>query len=291
MNTTRLRPLSVGDLFDGAFRLYRAHFRTLLAITLLIYVPSLLLLFVTSFLQPDVGDVGPSISGARWSVLLGSLLNGALVQVSASAYLGQPINLLDAYRSGVRRWLTLILAAIIPQLIYSLIWPFRSLIYNRMYFPLFLIGEPLPRAQILPHGLPDWLLLLAVVVLVLLPRALLYGFVALAPQAVMLEGYGPLGALGRSWRLVRGAIGRMFVVVVTTSIIRFLIFYSLRILEVLTLYHSNFVLELLKYLGLLLLPILIQPLLAAIFTLLYYDLRVRKEGYDLELRMQQAALP
>ena len=34
--------------------------------------------------------------------------------------------------------------------------------------------------------------------------------------------------------------------------------------------------------------ILVLPLQLIIFTLLYYDLRIRKEGYDLELMAQQA---
>jgi hypothetical protein len=33
--------------------------------------------------------------------------------------------------------------------------------------------------------------------------------------------------------------------------------------------------------------LLVQPLQFAILTLLYFDLRIRKEGYDLELRAQQ----
>jgi hypothetical protein len=36
---------------------------------------------------------------------------------------------------------------------------------------------------------------------------------------------------------------------------------------------------------------LLQPLLFTIFTLFYFDQRVRKEGYDIEIRAQQAALP
>ena len=37
--------------------------------------------------------------------------------------------------------------------------------------------------------------------------------------------------------------------------------------------------------------ILLQPLLFTIFTLFYYDQRIRKEGYDIELMAQQVALP
>ena len=36
-----------------------------------------------------------------------------------------------------------------------------------------------------------------------------------------------------------------------------------------------------------LLPILWQPLAIAAYTTLYYDLRMRNQGYDIELRIQQ----
>ncbi len=35
--------------------------------------------------------------------------------------------------------------------------------------------------------------------------------------------------------------------------------------------------------------IISYPLLFSVYTLLYYDLRIRKEGYDLEVLAQQAA--
>ena len=38
-----------------------------------------------------------------------------------------------------------------------------------------------------------------------------------------------------------------------------------------------------------LISVLITPLWFALITLLYYDLRIRKEGFDLELRAQQLA--
>jgi hypothetical protein len=36
--------------------------------------------------------------------------------------------------------------------------------------------------------------------------------------------------------------------------------------------------------------ILVEPILFAIFTLFYYDQRIRREGYDLELMATQASM-
>jgi len=290
--TMRLRPMSVGDLFDAAFRVYRARFWMLVAITVLMYVPSVLL---RRFFQFDFSRGTPIISSALWSLTFGSLLNGALVQASARVYLGQSISLFAAYGSGVRRWITLILASIIPQIVRSLNWPFAYLLTGAGYGTFFLIGESLPRAQPILNELLGVVVALAFVLFLLLLIALLYAFVSLVPQAVMLEGFGPLGALGRSWRLVRGETRRALVVVIATGILSFLfgdVPRTLLVLALLRRYGANFILiNALGGLGALLGQILLQPLIVAIFTVFYYDLRVRKEGYDLELLAQQAALP
>ncbi len=39
-----------------------------------------------------------------------------------------------------------------------------------------------------------------------------------------------------------------------------------------------------------LLPIVLAPILPCVFTLLYYDLRVRREGFDLQLLGQQLGI-
>jgi hypothetical protein len=288
--TTRLRPLNVGDLFDAAIRLYRAHFFRLIAITVLVYVPSVLL---RRFIPIGFGRGEPIIANALWSLMFGSLLNGVLVHASARAYLGQPISVFAAYRSGVRHWITLIFASIIPQIVHSLNWPFAYLLTGAGYGTFFLLGTLLPADTLIAEllgviGVAVFGLFLLVLI------ALLYGFVALVPQAVMLEGRWPLGALARSWRLVRGESRRVLVVVIATGILSFLfgdIPRTMLVLALLRRYGASFILiNLLGSLGALLGQIVLQPLLVIIFTLLYYDLRMRKEGYDLELLAQQAAL-
>jgi hypothetical protein len=112
-------------------------------------------------------------------------------------------------------------------------------------------------------------------------------------QAVVLEGQGPVAAIGRSWKLA------------TSSFWRVLGIYILLVLLilVLTLVPSysisagvqlifpdpigDFAIQqILTLLGTYIIQILVLPLSLIAFTLLYYDLRVRKEGFDLQLRTQ-----
>ena len=51
MNTTpQLRPMSLGDLFDTAFRLYREHFVTFVGIVALLQVPLAIVQFMIQVL-------------------------------------------------------------------------------------------------------------------------------------------------------------------------------------------------------------------------------------------------
>src|SRR5215212_6142486 len=45
----RLRPMTIGDMFDAAFRLYRQHFLTFIGIVALLQVPMAIIQFVVQF--------------------------------------------------------------------------------------------------------------------------------------------------------------------------------------------------------------------------------------------------
>jgi hypothetical protein len=122
----------------------------------------------------------------------------------------------------------------------------------------------------------------------------LSAYFLLVPQAVVLEQHGPIAAIRRSAGLVRGAIRRALGIVIATGILSFLISTvpSSIVPFVFRLAGANTALFSLLFtiLGLAG-QILLQPIVFAIFTVFYYDQRVRKEGYDIEIRAQQSALP
>ena len=115
------------------------------------------------------------------------------------------------------------------------------------------------------------------------------------PQMVVLEGRGPLEALSRSWQLVRGSFWRVLGTVILISllvqiliIIPGLIFGG--IIGFVFSDPQDFAIQqslstLVGYIA----QILFLPVSIIAYTLLYYDLRVRKEGYDLQLLAQDYA--
>lgn len=90
-------------------------------------------------------------------------------------------------------------------------------------------------------------------------------------QAALLQGVGPRDALSRSSDLVKGnwwrVVGIMFVVGIIVGVIGFVL---------------NLTVGLIPIVGSIIAGILPTPIFITAATLLYYDLRVRQEGYNLE---------
>ncbi|MBX3009863.1 MAG: glycerophosphoryl diester phosphodiesterase membrane domain-containing protein [Caldilineaceae bacterium] len=127
--------------------------------------------------------------------------------------------------------------------------------------------------------------------LILAPFAYLAARWAVALPALLEQSLGPLEALSESWKLTKGQVRRTLGYVVLLYL-----FYSVIYIAILTLSMAASSMLLDSYtfasvaiFGLLgaLLPVLWQPLAVAAYTVLYYDLRMRNQGYDLELRVQQ----
>jgi len=95
-------------------------------------------------------------------------------------------------------------------------------------------------------------------------------------QAVLLEGAGPGTALGRSGALSRGYKGH----ILATLIILYLL-YAAVVIGVLL---SSRVIpsSLVQFVIQTIVGIIVYPMVGITETLLYYDIRIRKEGFDIE---------
>lgn len=94
-------------------------------------------------------------------------------------------------------------------------------------------------------------------------------------------------AMSRSWRMVRGHTLRVYAAMVIIFLIPTVLQFSSYIMEFL-MFRTLFVLTV--ALGLVAQGILI-PLVDCTRVLIYFDLRTRKEGYDLEMRTQELSQP
>ena len=121
--TPRLRPMSVGDMLDAAFRLYRQHFLTFVGIVALLQVPMAIIQFAAQLpylqalrtfaarpprLTPGASplDIFPFAQLLPYYALIFglsifqyllvyNLMTGALANAISRSYLGKPISILS----------------------------------------------------------------------------------------------------------------------------------------------------------------------------------------------------
>ncbi|MSP12748.1 MAG: hypothetical protein EXR62_07305 [Chloroflexi bacterium] len=317
-------PLGLGDLLDRAFRLYRARFWTLLMTAAIFLIPIAILsglstgLFTSSVdalsrLNPTPGETPAQVMGALGSVAQGygivfimsiltyfvsGLVTLALTAQTVATLHNQRLTLAESVRAGLNRYWAFLAMSIVQAVCFF----FATLI---VLIPLFLLvlavafgfGFSLSQSDntganaVAAIGLGFGLLcgyffaLLAII----LPTAFLSARWIVATPGLVAQGWGPVQALQRSWALTRGQTLRCIGYLLLLWLLSLLV-TGLPILVI-----QQFILALLPQslgwasgistaLGSIA-NVLWQPLYVAAIVLLYYDLRVRHESYDLALRV------
>ena len=260
-----LRPLSVGEILDRAFRLYRNHFLSLIGITALALTPVLILEVLSQILMGSA----VLVNGLQSFFVL-CLVQGSLTYAVASAYLGHPFSIGRAYRAALSR--------------YGSLWGAIMLQILAICVPVVLLGCALIEMTGRGAG--------TIIVTQLLFVALVILFISrwlLAVPSIMQEGAGAVQGLGRSWKLTHGIFWRVLGVLLLTLLIADLpstaVTYGLTYF-----FPGNPVGPLVKLVLTELSLIVALPWSTGVTVLLYYDLRVRGEGYDLELQARELSV-
>ena len=259
--TPQLRPLSVGEMLDAGFRLFRARFGTLVACVVVPVVPLTILgTIIIASTDPDAFDVnatstdsGAALAGFLISIFLQSA--GAALAVAAcfkaisAAYLGERTSFGDSLAYALRRFIPLMVAYIVIVII----------------------------------TIPGFILLL-------IPGIWLTIKLCMAFPAVIFERAGPFRSIGRSWKLTKNNWWRVFGTLVVVFLIAMVVNFALAAVLGIVAAGSDSISEVayavLNTIITLLTYMLTYPLWAAVMTVIYYDLRVRNEGFDLQLLAQ-----
>jgi hypothetical protein len=137
---------------------------------------------------------------------------------------------------------------------------------------------------------------MGVALLLIFPAIVLAGiYWSVAVQAVMVERYKAIGALRRSIELIRGSwwrvLGITLVIMLAAFGLALLISFPFAIASsVGGLGQESVLVTGLKFVGGLIEEIVVPPVVFIAGTLLYYDLRVRKEKYDLPTMSREMGL-
>jgi len=285
-----IRPLDLGDVLDGTFRLLRADWSALLLLTAAFYAPLTLL---TTWLQRDLLR-GPGLRDAMLGqdptvpltgldeLLLGSALvsllvyvlvepvvEGAISHVAATSYLGGRARWQDAAALGLRRSVALIAARLLVTAAVLVVF--------------------VPPAALLAVAVVTGSALLGVLggVLVLgsiLAALLVWSLFAAAPAAIVVEGVGPVAGLRRSARLLRPrlwpVLGILLLAIVVATVVSTVIGFPFSTIAAVVGGTTSLVLTAVASI---VQAMLSRPLTVIPTVLLYFDGRVRREGLDFEL--------
>ena len=140
--------------------------------------------------------------------------------------------------------------------------------------------------RLLMAGIAKGILVLLALLLLVVPGIVVWCGYSVVTQVVVLERLpSSLDSLGRSWDLTKGHKGKAFALVLVVSLLLGLPLMVGGALAAFfpALYETVTI-------GGQILQLMLYPIMACAFTLFYYDLRVRKEAFDLEHLSRQIGL-
>jgi hypothetical protein len=304
---SRLRPRSIGEILDQSFRLYRKHFLTFLAITAIVEIPITLGIqlassylegrsatFDDTFIAQTANERAISLLLSAGVVLLLTLLGGLILYVGqgaltaavADSYLDRPVTFDRGYAAMWKRIKPLIGAIVIQAaLTVGIFLPLIAIFVLALWPGVDTTGGP---ASALGFICFVYIFLIAGVV------AVVYIFMrwTVVVPAIMVEGLGAREGLRRSWQLVEGywwrTLGLSILIAILSSIITGAPIALITGIITVAFRDIDFVtLSLITAIVTALVTTIFVPLQLIATTLYYFDLRVRREGFDIETAMAQ----
>lgn len=284
-------PRSIGDILDGAITLYRHNFARLLGITAVVYVPFGIfqLVFTYLFFSQMPGQLGGPpgdftvfpfageiVVGVAGLILVGgvamAVAQAALAWAVSEIYLGRQVGTGAAYRYVLARF-----------------WPLML----TMGLAALVTGLPLtPGLAMMPFGVTELVFLgvgFVLVLLGLIPSLVFVVLFAFVVPVVVVEGDLYVAAMARSRQLVAGHFWRVVGIFLILSLLVGAISYALS-------GPANIAAFVLTEIEAMpwavaqtgaqavgaVATLLLTPVQLIGTILVYYDLRIRKEGFDLD---------
>jgi len=264
MDAVELRPLTLGEILDRTFTMYRRHFLFFVTLAGIFEIPTLAFTLynvgvgTTTPSTFNVADIATGFVIGLASIaisLTGFVLgNGGAVLAISEFYLGHTITIGEALRRVFGRFWALLGAVLLGGI--AILFAAILLVIPAIY--------------------------LACCLLVIVP-------------AVVIEKKGPGAAFSRSRDLTHGFVWRAFLIIVLYELIAFAIglaagvpagyiaaasgkkFQDMQWLATFQAVLSTFI------------TIFVLPILQIASSIFYFDLRVRKEAFDLQFMMNPDA--
>jgi hypothetical protein len=262
MANVDLRPMSLGEVLDRTFTLYREHFLLFAGIAALPHLVLLLLRFGTlvvtqragSGTLPDItspGVLGGIVLGGLGTALLLMVLAGiaqaATISAVSKLFLGQETSVRDAYEGAKGR-----------------IWT--------------VIGIMLLSGLAVFIG----------VIFLIIPGIYLGCRFAVAVPVSVVEQDSPVSSMERSMELTRGYAGQVFLLLLLVVVLSYVVATLVQLPVVFFVvtaamqkHQVSLGVSAYSYIAEFVAQVIVGPIGTISAALMYYNLRVRKEGFDI----------
>jgi hypothetical protein len=239
-----LRPLSLGEVLDASFALYRSRFATLLLIAVVCRLIPILLAVYFEVSEVTTTQIWLRLGASVISLVLVAIGVAASTFVVSDAYLGRETTVQSAFARAMPR------------------------IWN-------LIGISILTSLAVGIGF----------VLLIVPGLILLAGFLLSPVVAVIESTPKsTEAMRRSWQLSSGYKGKLLLTMLVAFLLLLVPGITLGAVGGLASGVSpEQPIGLAFFVVSLVLQVFVYPFVYVVQTVLYYDLRVRKEGFDLEV--------
>jgi hypothetical protein len=275
-----LHQMELGEILDGALTIFRRHFGTFAKIGIVaLWLPVALTIYIQL-------AGGTEQHFFLWFVVQliayfgGLFLTAAAIRVISDSYLGRPPDLGEALALGA-----------------SKIWPLFVVGFGKsVIVGLLAAGIGVVAAIAIPAAAAGGGGGVAVIALTLAFLGgcwfiifVLCGYAVTTPVVVLENLGGAFDAFGRSWELTRSFKRKIFGIAVIAFLLVYVPISAVAFLGAYMKMETPIVGQAIEVFSAAM-PIVVMPLLSCVFTLMYYDLRVRREAFDLQILGQQLGI-
>ncbi|MGH2471521.1 MAG: hypothetical protein ACRDG6_03825 [Candidatus Limnocylindria bacterium] len=288
-----LRPLGIGDVLDRVFGIYRARAIGLFVLGLIFFAALVIAWIVLSvgfalaglstfqrLSQQPTSDPATLLANPAFVELVGALFlffavgwlvtllvaavfTGAVIDAAAASHLGQERSLTQSLGVGLRASLRIFFAGVLATIAVSLI----GVVFN----------------VVSGFFVDNGLLLFLIFCVYFFVQIYVQASWFVSPVVATIEGHGPVSSLRRSWQLSTGFRWRIVGLVLLLVVLFMVLFVLVVVLIGLIATANQSAGAVAFFIAIFAAVPIWMPLFFGTMTVLYYDLRVRKEALDLQL--------
>ncbi len=289
----RFRPMTVSQILDETVELYKSSFVLLVGIAAVMYVPYAVL---TQFALARMFDISALaransaemyltmaivVVGYLYLILSAIFVTGAMTYAISEEYLGRKVTIIESFRRVFR-------GSVIGPLLGAILVKAMAVLGALLIIVPVIVLAVAQNQRLWLAAAPILICISVLFACYIMLR------LALTESIVVLEMKGIRRSLSRTWKLMPGSMMKYLSLIIIAylvmGIVSSIVTGPVQVLMSMNLDKGaspSMVLVVLNTLINAVVGTILAPVASIVTILLYYDIRIRKEGFDLEILAQE----